>query len=163
MWPKSHIHCKSVSHPYFCIMLTFPHWLTRTHAHRLIHTKRREADVLFLRRAVQPGPGWWSAVASPGTDCKAQCRCDRLPPPRGAPRPWGSARTGRGRERSRSPRPLYRGWWALETGSLTLSLCWEKKRWQAINAEIRLHQVIFPSVSTNSDNVHFSQHVSDTL
>lgn len=133
MWQKkkSHILFRSVSHPHFA------NTLTSSFSLNLIHTRERTQTVsfiqmqrgcsLFLRHAVQPGPGLWSAVTSPGTDCKAQCRCDRLPPPRGAPRPWGSAQTGRDHERSRSPRPLYREWWALGRGSLTPSRCCGRK------------------------------------
>lgn len=90
---------------------------------------------LFLRHAVQPGPGWWSAVASPGTDCKAQYRCDPPPPPRGAPQPWDSAQIGQGHVRSRSPRPLYRGWWALEMGSSTPSLYWRRNNETILNKD----------------------------
>lgn len=84
---------------------------TLSNAHKQVpFIQMQRGCSLFLRRAVQPGPGWWSAVTSPDTDCKAQCRCDQLPPPRGVPRPWDSAQTGRDHERSRSPRPLYREW-----------------------------------------------------
>lgn len=114
------------------------------HSHSFVHTytrarhRLRGGCGLFLRRAVRPGPGWWSAVASPGTDCKARCHCGQRLPPRGAPRLWGSARTGPGRERSRWPRPLYREWWALETGFLTPSRCWKKpwkkaQNWQYVS------------------------------
>lgn len=101
-----------------------PETHARTHA---LILKRRGCG-LFLRHAEQPGPGWWSAVAAPGTDCKAQCRCGRRLPPTAAPRLWDSARRGRGRERSRSPRPPYRGWLAPATGSWTLSRCWKRRR-----------------------------------
>lgn len=109
---------RAQSMPTFSLGLPYTHTRAR---HRL-----RGGCGLFLRRAARPGPGWWSAVASPGTDCKARCHCGLRLPPRGAPRLWGSARTGPGRERSRWPRPLYREWWALETGFSTPSRCWNE-------------------------------------
>lgn len=52
----------------------------------------------------------WTAWVSPGTGRTVRCHCGRLPPPTGAQRHGGSARTWPDRERSRWLRPPYHGW-----------------------------------------------------